>query len=61
MVKKLSVLKTKATGGRDIAIIPPGALVFPTGQRKGHVWQVEDAGGLKGWISSKRLMPNWSP
>lgn len=62
LVIKPSSLKAKPHGfGKEVAELLPGTLVYPTGKSKGKMWEVDDPGGRRGWISSDRLKPHWSP
>jgi curli biogenesis system outer membrane secretion channel CsgG len=44
----------KARAVRDFA---PGDMVYPTGQRNGVWWEVDDETGNRGWVSSAALSP----
>lgn len=35
----------------------PGALVYPTGQRNGVWWEIDDENGNRGWVSSAYITP----
>jgi curli biogenesis system outer membrane secretion channel CsgG len=57
-VKDSIVLRAKpsphATPVRNFA---PGDLVYPTGQRNGVWWEVDDENGNRGWVSSAGISP----
>ena len=35
----------------------PGDLVYPTGQKNGVWWEVDDENGNRGWVSSAYITP----
>ena len=35
----------------------PGDLVYPTGQKNGIWWEVDDENGNRGWVSSAFITP----
>ena len=35
----------------------PGALVYPTGQKNGVWWEVDDENGNRGWVPSTKISP----
>lgn len=46
-------MSAKADGkGKAIRSLEPGMLVYPTGDRIGLMWEVEDEHGNRGWVSS---------
>lgn len=42
-------------GGKPVRDLEPGVLLFPTGNKQGAMWEVEDEIGNRGWISSTVL------
>jgi curli biogenesis system outer membrane secretion channel CsgG len=44
----------RAKSVRDFS---PGDLVYPTGQRNGVWWEVDDENGNRGWVSSAAISP----
>ncbi len=48
-----SRMSAKADGkGKTIRSLEPGMLVYPTGDRIGLMWEVDDEHGNRGWVSS---------
>ncbi|QSX78746.1 CsgG/HfaB family protein [Agrilutibacter solisilvae] len=45
-------LFTNAQGKGVVRDLDPGMLLYPTGQKQGVMWEVEDELGNKGWVSS---------
>ncbi len=43
--------------GRMVRSFAPGDTVYPTGQKNGIWWEVDDETGNRGWIVSTRLAP----
>ncbi len=35
----------------------PGDLVYPTGQKNGIWWEVDDENGNRGWVTSTHISP----
>ncbi|KRE89313.1 peptidoglycan-binding protein [Frateuria sp. Soil773] len=54
MLKPGRLLAT-ATGGAAVRTLDPGMMLYPTGNKKGVMWEVEDELGNKGWVSSALL------
>jgi curli biogenesis system outer membrane secretion channel CsgG len=50
-------LRSRAGGGSVLRNLPAGAVVFPTGERDGVWWEVEDENQNQGWISNDYLEP----
>jgi len=44
-----------ATGGAVVRTLDPGMMLYPTGNKQGAMWEVEDELGNKGWVSSTLL------
>lgn len=52
-VTKPARLLANAKGtGKAVRELDPGSLLYPTGNKDGAMWEVEDELGNKGWISS---------
>ena len=43
--------------GRAVRSFSTGDLVYPTGQRNGVWWEVDDENGNRGWVSSAQITP----
>lgn len=55
-VTKPARLLTNASGkGGAVRDLDPGMLLYPTGNKQGVMWEVEDEMGNKGWVSSSSL------
>jgi len=54
MLKPGRLLAT-ATGGAAVRTLDPGMMLYPTGNKQGAMWEVEDELGNKGWVSSTLL------
>ncbi len=50
-------LRSRAGGGSVLRNLPAGAIVFPSGERSGVWWEVEDENQNRGWISNDFLEP----
>ena len=44
--------KTSSTKSAVVRTLDPGMLLYPTGEKKDIMWEVEDELGNKGWVSS---------
>jgi curli biogenesis system outer membrane secretion channel CsgG len=44
-----------ASGGKPVRDVTPGMTLYPTGNKQGAMWEVEDELGNKGWINSTQL------
>lgn len=44
-----------ASGGAVVCNLKAGAMLYPTGNKQGAMWEVEDELGTKGWINANRL------
>lgn len=51
-VAKPARLFTTAKGAKVVRSLDPGMMLYPTGNKEGMMWEVEDELGNKGWISS---------
>ena len=51
-VTKPARLFTTAKGTKVVRSLDPGMMLYPTGNKEGMMWEVEDELGTKGWISS---------
>ncbi len=51
-VTKPARLFTTAKGAKVVRSLDPGMMLYPTGNKDGMMWEVEDELGNKGWISS---------
>lgn len=55
-VTKPARLLVNANGkGGAVRDLDPGMLLYPTGNKQGVMWEVEDEMGNKGWVSSSSL------
>lgn len=50
--------KTAAANGAVIRTLPPGAMVYPTGNKNGLWWEVADENDNVGWVLNTRLAPS---
>jgi curli biogenesis system outer membrane secretion channel CsgG len=50
--------KTAAAAGAPIRTLPPGAIVYPTGQKNGLWWEVADENDNVGWVLNTKLAPS---
>ena len=46
-----------ATSGRSVRVLQPGDSVYPTGQKNGVWWEVDDENGNRGWVVNFQLKP----
>lgn len=53
-----TALRARAGGGGTLRNLPSGAVVYPTGERDGVWWRVEDENGNNGWVNNDHLEPN---
>ena len=57
-VKQMVVMrKGPAAKAVPVRNFQPGDLVYPTGQRNGIWWEVDDENGNRGWVSSALISP----
>lgn len=52
VTKPARLLANAKGSGKAVRDLDPGALLYPTGNKEGAMWEVEDELGNKGWISS---------
>jgi curli biogenesis system outer membrane secretion channel CsgG len=50
-------LRSRAGGGSVLRNLPAGAIVYPSGERDGVWWAVEDENQNQGWVSNDDLEP----
>lgn len=50
-------LRSRANGGSVLRNLPAGAVVYPTGEREGLWWAVEDENQNQGWVNNDFLEP----
>ena len=55
MVKPGRLLKNANGGGGAVRDLDPGMMLYPTGNKDGTMWEVEDELGNKGWVNSTLL------
>lgn len=57
-VKQAMVMRaTPAAAAKSVRNFNPGDLVYPTGQKNGVWWEVDDENGNRGWVSSAFISP----
>jgi curli biogenesis system outer membrane secretion channel CsgG len=57
-VKESIVMREQPTPrSSSVRNFAPGDLVYPTGQRNGVWWQVDDENGNRGWVTSAAISP----
>ena len=49
--------KSPSTSAPSVRTFAPGDLVYPTGQKNGVWWEVDDENGNRGWVSSAYITP----
>lgn len=54
-ISKSTRLYTTKEGSRVIRSLDPGARLYPTGNKNGLMWEVEDESGNKGWVFSSLI------
>ena len=47
-----------SAAGRLVRTLPPGAVVYPTGNKNGIWWEVADENDNVGWVINSRLAPS---
>jgi hypothetical protein len=50
--------KTAAAAGAVIRTLPPGSIVYPTGNKNGLFWEVADENDNVGWVLNTKLAPS---
>jgi curli biogenesis system outer membrane secretion channel CsgG len=53
----MTMHKGPAPGAPRVRDFHPGDLVYPTGQKNGVWWEVDDENGNRGWVSSAYISP----
>ena len=54
----VAMRRTPAASGAVIRTLPPGAIVYPTGNKNGLWWEVADENDNVGWVLNTRLAPS---
>ena len=58
VVKGSIAMRTAASvASKSVRTFAPGDTVYPTGQKNGVWWEVDDETGNRGWIPSPQLTP----
>jgi hypothetical protein len=52
MTKPGRMYKDTSPKSAAVRTLDPGMMLYPTGQKEGMLWEVEDELGNKGWVSS---------
>jgi curli biogenesis system outer membrane secretion channel CsgG len=52
MAKPGRMYSTASTKSKLVRGLDPGMMLYPTGEKQGAMWEVEDELGNKGWVSS---------
>ncbi|MCL7715028.1 peptidoglycan-binding protein [Stenotrophomonas sp. CPCC 101365] len=55
VVRPGRLLANAAGSGAAVRSLDPGMMLYPTGEKQGVMWEVEDELGNKGWVSSTLL------
>ncbi|MBB3227203.1 curli biogenesis system outer membrane secretion channel CsgG [Luteibacter sp. Sphag1AF] len=55
VAKPARLLPNAAGTGKAVRTLDPGMMVYPTGNKQGVMWEVEDEMGNRGWVSSALL------
>jgi curli biogenesis system outer membrane secretion channel CsgG len=53
----VALRKAAAAGSPTIRTLPPGAMVYPTGNKNGLWWEVADENDNVGWVLNTKLAP----
>jgi len=53
----VTLRKTPSPASGAVRAFSPGDLVYPTGQKNGIWWEVDDENGNRGWIASTKITP----
>ena len=48
----VSIAQSAKGTGKAVRDLDPGMMLYPTGNKEGVMWEVEDELGNKGWVSS---------
>ena len=54
----VTMRRTPAAGGAVVRTLPPGSIVFPTGNKQGLWWEVADENDNVGWVLNTKLQPS---
>jgi hypothetical protein len=54
----VAMRSTSAASGRVLRTLPPGAMVYPTGNKNGLWWEVADENDNVGWVLNTKLAPS---
>ena len=54
----VALRRTAANTGATIRTLPPGTIVYPTGNKNGLWWEVADENDNVGWVLNTRLAPS---
>ncbi|TCV97137.1 curli biogenesis system outer membrane secretion channel CsgG [Luteibacter rhizovicinus] len=55
VAKPARLLSTPSGAGKPVRSLDPGMMLYPTGNKQGAMWEVEDEMGNRGWVSSTLL------
>src|SRR5947209_11366831 len=55
---QVAMRNAASAGARMVRMLPPGAVVYPTGQKNGLWWQVSDENDNVGWVINTKLAPS---
>lgn len=54
----LALRSSASASGRVVRTLPPGAMVYPTGNKNGLWWEVADENDNVGWVINTKLAPS---
>ena len=54
----LALHTTASASGRVVRTLPPGSIVYPTGNKNGLWWEVADENDNVGWVINTKLAPS---
>lgn len=54
----LAMRASAVAGAKVIRMLPPGAIVYPTGVKNGLWWQIADENDNVGWVLNTKLAPS---
>ncbi|TAJ71416.1 MAG: peptidoglycan-binding protein [Phenylobacterium sp.] len=57
VTQPVTLRATASPKARQVRTFQPGDLVYPTGQKDGVWWEVDDENGNRGWLSSAMISP----
>ena len=55
MMKPGKLLGTPNNKGETVRELEPGMMLYPTGEKQGPFWKVQDELGNEGWVASGLL------